>query len=372
MTNRLNLPDIQFADKSAEQIEADILAEYEKLTGVQLSQADPRRKMIQAYLPILVQQRNLIDFGAKQNLLAYANDEFIDHIGSTTDTKRLEPTSAKTLVRFTLSLAQSENKIIPLGTRATVNGISFETKEEIIVFSGATFVDVEMQCTEPGEMGNGFLPGQIKELVDPLPWIESVINLTISNGGTDWEDDDVYANRIQKSPEKYSTAGPEGAYDYWARTASPLIADVFVRTPSPGVVEIHPLLRGGGIPDENMLALVYETCSHKKVRPLTDFVRTVAPEIVTYGIEVTYWISSDKTAFSASIQHQVNLAVQEYISWQKEKLGRDIDPSELIARMKNAGASRVAVTSPVYTPLEKHQVAKEENIRFQYGGLTNG
>ena len=41
MTARFNLPDVTFANKSAAQIEADILGRYALLTGQQLTAADP-------------------------------------------------------------------------------------------------------------------------------------------------------------------------------------------------------------------------------------------------------------------------------------------------------------------------------------------
>jgi phage-related baseplate assembly protein len=367
---RFNLPDVSFAQKSPEQIEADIVARFEKMMDVKLAPGDPRRKFFQAVVYLLSQQRSVIDYSAKQNLLSYAEGSFLDHLGTFTDTERLSAQPAKTTVRFRFTVAQQQT--IPAGTRVTAgDGVFFEIKQPVVVQAGQTQVDVEAECTEAGTKGNDYLPGQINRLVDPLPWVQSVENITISEGGADEESHDSYAERIRQAPESFSVAGPDGAYIYWARTANPLIIDVSVRSPSPGVVEIRPLLQNGGIPGQEILDRVLATCSDRKVRPLTDFVQVLAPETVSYDIDLTYWISTKDSSVATAIQTRVQQAIDEYKLWQKSKLGRDIDPSELIARVKNAGAKRVAVTSPVYQAVGVHQVAVENLITVTYGGLED-
>jgi phage-related baseplate assembly protein len=368
---RFNLPDISFADKSAQQIETDIVNRYEQLTGKSLGPADPRRIFIRAIVLILAQQRSLIDFSAKQNLLGYATGEYLDHIGISRDTTRLQPTSAKTTLRFTFSIAQQQK--ISAGTRVTAgDGVFFATISDVTVQAGQTNVDVEAQCTVPGTIGNGYLVGQINQLVDPIQWVQSVTNITVSEGGADLEDDDSYAERTRQAPESFSVAGPTGAYVYWAKTANPSIIDVSVRSPSPGVVEIRPLLKGGVIPDQEVLDAVMAICSDRKIRPLTDNVQVLAPESVSYDLNLTYWIRTNDASIASSIQTKVTQAIEDYKLWQKSKLGRDIDPSELIARVKNAGAKRVEVTLPAYRQIDTFQVAQESaNISITYGGLED-
>jgi phage-related baseplate assembly protein len=368
---RFNLPEIQFTEKSAQQIEADMVNRYKDLTGISLGPADPRRKFIQAIVPILAQQRSLIDFSGKQNLLGYAVGDYLDHIGAISETTRLEPAYATTTVRFTLST--SMQRTIPAGTRVTAgDGIFFATAEEATVEAQQTYADVGSTCTVPGVAGNGYLPGEINRLVDPLQWVQSVSNTTESEGGADAETDDAYAERIQQAPESFSVAGPDGAYRYWARTASQLIIDVLVHSPSPGVVEIRPLLQGGEVPGQEILDLVDLVCNDRAIRPLTDDVQVLTPEQVDYDISLTYWISTANASIAASIQSAVNQAVNDYKLWQKSKLGRGIDPSELNARIKSAGAKRVVVTLPAaYQSIESYQVAAEDQVTVTYGGLEN-
>lgn len=370
MKTRFNLPEVTFTEKSPEKIEADILSRYKQITGQSLGLADPRRKFIQAIVPIITQQRTNIDFSAKQNLLAYSTGDYLEHIGQLVDTARLQSKHALTTFRVTLYSAQPQAITVPAGTRVTPgDNLYFATTETLTIAAGETTADVGGQCMDAGTIGNGFLPGQISKLVDPVAWVKSIANVTESTGGVDIEADNPYAERIRIAPESFSTAGPDGAYEYWAKTASQLIVDVRIHSPFPGVVEIRPLLQGGEIPGQEIIDAVLVACSDKKVRPLTDNVQVLAPEAVNYGIVMTYWIDATNASVSASIQQRVGQAVQDYITWQKSKLGRAVDPSELIARVKNAGASRVAVTTPTYQAILKYQVAIEDDIAVTYGGL---
>ncbi len=368
---RFNLPDVTFTEKSALQVETDIVNRFAQITGIRLAQADPRRKFIQALVPIIAQQRVLIDYSAKQNLLAYSAGNMLDHVGALTDAQRLQSAAAVVAVRFNLSTAFQ--RTIASNTQVTAgDGVFFATTESTTVEGGQTFVDVECQCTQTGAIGNGYLPGEINQLVSPISWVTSVENITESDGGAEVETDDPYAERIQLSPEKFSTAGPDGAYIFWARTASQLIVDVSVISPVPGEVEIRPLLANGGIPGQGILDAVDAICNDRRIRPLTDKVTVLAPTQVSYNITLTYYINTNDSSIETAIQEAVSESIEGYKTWQKSKLGRDIDPSELIARVKNAGAKRVTATLPVYTQLNTTQVASDGIVTATYGGLEDG
>lgn len=371
MSSLNNLPSIEFAVKDVSKIETDVITTYEAISGRKLAPGDPVRLFLQAIASIIAQQRVLIDYSAKQNLLAFAEGNFLDHLGALLETERLPAQPAKTTIRFTIN-SQPQTVTIPKGTRVTPDGkIFFATVEAKDIPSGTTEVDVTAECTTAGTIGNDWLAGQISKLVDPLPWVSKVENITTSSGGIDIETDDNYRERIRQAPEKFSVAGPSGAYEYWARTAHQSIIDVSIISPAPGEVEIRPLLEGGEIPGQEILDAVAEVCSDEKIRPLTDSVTVLAPAVVNYDINLTYWIDKSNSAIAVSIQNAVNDAVNDYIAWQKSKLGRDINPSELIARIKGAGAKRVEITSPAFTQVTLEQVAVASNVTVTYGGLED-
>ena len=370
MSNRFNLPDITFCGKSASDIEADFLSHYETLTGISLTKADPRRIFAEAVISMITQQRVLIDQSAKQNLLAYSAGNNLENLGAFTDTDRLLADYANTTLMVMLSSVLTEDKVISVGTLATSgDGVFWALEEDLTIAAGMSSGSVKAKCEIAGIVGNEYAIGAINTFVTPIPGVASVSNTTISSGGLDVESDDAYADRIHEAPEGFSVAGPDGAYEYWAKTTSQSIIDVKARSPAPGVVEVRPLLTDGAMPDQKMLDDVFAVCSAKKVRPLTDNLTVMAPAQISYNIAMTYYINTLDSAMSSSIQAAVTQAVESYRLWQKVKLGRAIDPSQLVYLVKAAGAMRVVVSSPEYRAIESYQVAAEGTVTITYGGL---
>ena len=367
------LPQINFAEKSTQDIESSVITTYEALSGRTLAPGDPVRIFLEAVAAIITQQRVLIDFGAKQNLLAYSGGDYLDHIGALVGTERLSAKPAMTTVRFTLSSPQPSVVTIPIGIRVTSgNNVYFATSAATSIPAGQLTTDVDVVCTAAGTIGNGYYPGQINKLVDPLQWVQSATNTTISEGGSDIESDDGYRERIRQAPESFSVAGPDGAYIYWAKSTSQQIIDVAVYSPNPGEVEIRPLLVDGELPGQELIQAVYETCNDRMIRPLTDRVTVLAPESVSYTVILTYYINRNNSTTSLAIQEAVSKAVSDYVIWQKSKIGRDVNPSELVWRVRAAGASRVAVALPLHTVLDIHQVAIAGTVTATFGGLEDG
>lgn len=222
-----------------------------------------------------------------------------------------------------------------------------------------------------GTEGNGYIAGQLTTLIDPLPYVASVTNLTETSGGAAVEDNDPYRERIHIAPESFSVAGPDGAYEYWAKTASASIADVHVDSPSPMQVVVTVLLAGGVIPTQTVLDEVFAVLDDRKRRPLTDKVTVRSPTTVDYNIDLTYYIRKSRATDVTSIQKAVEVASSEYKLWQKSKLGRDINPSQLTHMLVAAGASRLEIRSPVFLELNSSQVAKEGTTTVVFGGLVD-
>lgn len=371
-----NLSNITFADKDPDTITAEILSLYESLTGRTLARADPVRLFLDAVILAIIQQRNLIDFAAKQNLLAYASGEYLDHLGALLGVTRLPAGHAVTTIKFTLSTSCSCNIVIPAGVRvSTGDGAAFTTTAEAVIPSGSQSVSVSAQCVSSGTIGNGYAPGQVNRIVDVLAFDVKAENLTQTSGGTEIESDENFRERIQIAPESFSVAGPKEAYRYFARSANPDIIDVAVMGPpvtEPGHVEIYPLMTGGTLPSDEVVAEVEAACSAEDVRPDTDYVSVYKPVPVYYDVNVKYWIDERESVNSGNIRDAVESAVREWGVWQRQKLGRDINPSELIRRVVNAGAKRCEVIEPEFTELEDWEVALCGECEVEYQGLERG
>lgn len=367
------LPDITFAESDPDVIETSIIKIYESLTGRALAAADPVRLFLLSLAALIVQQRVVIDTAAKQNLLAYATHDYLDHIGVLVGTDRLQSAAATTVLRYTLSAKRDQITTIPAGKRATTgDNTVFATNEDLIIQAGETSGSVAATCTEKGASGNDYAIGEINKIVDHIPFVESVVNMTKSEGGSDTEDDSPYRERIHEAPEKFSTAGPDGSYIYHAMQTSALISDVSVDSPSPGEVVVVPLLSDGKIPAEEILNDVRESLNDRKIRPLTDHLTVQAPTEKKYNISLKYYIDRNDSTNGAAIQVAVNKAIEAFQSWQKEKLGRDINPTELSYRIRAAGAKRAEIIEPVYEEVKKSEVAISEKVEITYGGYEDG
>lgn len=70
------------------------------------------------------------------------------------------------------------------------------------------------------------------------------------------------------------------------------------------------------------------------------------------------------------IQSKVTAAVKDFQTWQR-KLGRDINPTELIARLRAAGAKRVKLTAPADVAVQTMMLPKCTGVTATYGGLED-
>lgn len=363
-----------FVDADAQRIEQELISSYEQATGQSLFPGDPRRIFLLQQLPVIVGLKNGINFASNQNLLPFAVGDVLDALGERIGVKRLQAQPARVTMRFTLSSIQPGAVTILKGTRVTPDGVLyFATVADLTIAPGDTTGDVIAESTEGGEKYNGYVAGQINILVDPVPFVASVTNLDTSSGGSDDETDDAYRERQRLAPSGFSVAGPEDAYIFFARSADVNIVDVAVMSPSDAVVNVYPLMKNGQLPDQSVLDKVTAAVSAKDKRPLTDRVNVLAPTPVEYSIDLTYYISAERSAEVSAIRAAIEApggAIDQYEAWQYSKLGRPITPDDLISRLYAAGAYRVVATAPVYTVINPNEFGVRGTPRnVVYGGL---
>lgn len=372
------VPDVSFIDEiSLEDVKnqwlSDVCSHYKELTGEQLElpTADPVRLIGYATALLGYQCLKFIDRAGKVDLLKYSYGEFLDHIAALKGIFRKNATGAVTTLRFTISAVRTSVTGIPAQSKVTdEKGNRFATNEYAEIPAGQTYVDVRATAIELGKGANGLPADTIVNFVNPIPYIKSVTNTVPTSGGDDTEGDDNLTYRVLMAPAGYSVAGPKEAYEYWARQFRTDIDDVKVYTPSPTEVVVLFMLENGIAPDGTIIASMQEFLASDPIRPLTDQVTVAAPSDVAYEIELTYYINRSDSVNAASIQVAVNNAIREYKAWQR-KIGKDINPDELIKRIKNAGAKRVELISPVFTKISETDIALSGNELIRYGGLED-
>lgn len=363
-----NLPDIDFVDIDAATVEESLFSAYTAITGRTLKQADPIRLFILFVADVIIRLLNKINDTGKQNLLKYSTGGNLDNLAANAWITRIPASAATTTMQVTLSGERSAETVIPAGTRISPeSNIYFATDTALIIPAGETTGTVAATCLTVGTAGNNYNAGEIDQVVDPVPYVASMVNLTKSEGGADAESDDALRERIWEAPEALSVAGPEGAYKAKTKAINSAIVDVDVYSPSAGVVQITPLLTDGTIPETELLAEVEAALSAKEVRPLTDNVVAAAPTAVSYDVDATYYINADADA--TAVQANVADAVAAYTAWQRAALGRDINPSRLIQMLMSvSGVKRVDVTAPVFTEVARTEVALADNVSVTMAG----
>lgn len=375
-----NAPDISFIDnKTIEDVRDEMVADYEeymtKATGqtVTLPRSSPHRGILYATGLQVYQAFQYIDRAGKQSLLKYSYSDFLDNLGLLKGVTRSPATAAVTTLRFTISAARQVATAIPKGTRVSAGrSVYFATDEYAEIPAGGSTVDVPATCTDAGTEGNDLAAGDLTTMVDPLPYVASVTNTTATEGGADVESDDDLAERIFLAPGAYSTAGPEDGYLFHAKQFNPSIGDVVATSnQAAGTVDIVFIMADGKTPGTEMINGLKEYLSGRTRRPMTDLVNVSAPAEVTYTVDLTYYINRSDSARAVAIQEAVQTAVADYLTWQRT-IGRDINPSKLVALVMAAGAKRVTVTAPTYTTVDAIKVsALSGTPTISYGGLED-
>ena len=359
------MADFDFVETDSAKLYTTIIGSLMDSCDEALYPGDERRIFGEAIVALFVSLYSEFNDKMKQRTLQYSRGTVLDAIGDRYNVARVAPTSASATFRFSVSDVQSENIIIPAGTRITADGsVYFATNETAVLSAGDFFVDVVGYCSEGGAAYNRLASGSIATLVDLIPYISNVANITETAGGADGEPyteagDESYRARIRLAPAALSTAGPESAYRYFVMSADPDIVDVAVVCPEdqPNVVNIYPLMTGGNLPNVSVLSKILSVMDDD-VRPMTDKVNAIIPTVETYELEIKYYTTKDNEAATIEAIEGDGGAIDKYIEWQSSALGRDINPDELRYYLRQAGAYRVDVVKPSFVELSKSQVAK--------------
>lgn len=370
-------PEISFIDNyTISQLEDDMLGWFKEkkkeLTGedVTLAKADDRKLLLSACAYYIFQGYMFLDDMGKMNLLKYSRGDYLENLGALKRISRNPAKESTTTIRFEMKSARATTTGIPMGTRLTAgDGVFFSTLEYAEITIGELQAEVTARCMTAGAAGNEYDIGDIKTIVDPVPYIDIAKNITKPENGADEEDDESLRQRIYIAPASYSTAGPEDSYEYYVREYNPDIVNVRIISPVPGEVHIRYLLDDGMIPGDESIQGLQDYLEQKEIRPLTDNVHVMAPDIATYDMNVTYYINQSDKNRSNAIQQNVNLAIAEYEMWQKTEIGRDINPDVLLEKIIGAGAKRAVIQSPVFTVIGDDSVANINSKTVTYGGL---
>lgn len=375
----LNSPDVSFIDNISvdelrDELINDFQEKYYELTGDYeiLGELDKYRILINGISLKLFHGYQHIEKTGKMNLLKYSEGNYLLHLGMTRGIEKNEEKAATCEITFYLSDLQPAVVAIPKGTQITAgDGVYFETETYAEILPGQENVTTRAICQMNGTIGNDYVVGQLNILVDPIAYVEKVKNTTATMGGEDIMTDEEYREKIYLAPSSFSTAGTEDSYAYWVKEYSLLIKDVKVTSPEDDTIKIIVLLKDGEIPDENFLNNLKEFLTKMNVKPLTEKVVIDAPNTVPYNVSGSYYINASDKNQVQEIQEAVAKAQAEYVTWQKEKIGRDINPFHLQYLLMKAGVKRIELVEPIFNDVDDSSIAMEGSINLVYGGIED-
>lgn len=319
---------IKIIDDNVDVIVQELRDIFSTLTGRVISDSDPEMSLLYSFAYRTAKDRSDTNHAFRQTLLRYSEGSALEEKGYPFDVYRLEPAKAVTEFEYTLTVGHP-GVLIPKGNRVkTEDGkFVFQTIEDTNVSAGVTAVQIGAECLQSGKGANDYAIGKINVILDPLAYLESVENIAISEGGSDEETDEELRERIRLASSKFSVAGPDDAYIFFAKSAHPDIVDVQIdNNDQSGEVHIYVLLKDGGLPGQSILDLVETVCTPKKVRPMNDIVSVHAPTQLDFSID--FDIILRKEADPATLTNAI-ARVNAFVEARKEKLGVDVKREQI-------------------------------------------
>jgi len=153
------------------------------------------------------------------------------------------------------------------------------------------------------------------------------------------ESDDDFRERIAQSPEGYSVAGPRGAYEFHAGSASGDVKDVLAENSGPAQVTVTVLSHtGNGTASSELLDTVAARLNDEDVRPLGDQVTLQSAGILEYSVvaELSFYNGPDKSVVFAEAQNRLNTYIQK-----QHRLGGEVVDDGIKAALRPTGVKKV-------------------------------
>ncbi len=360
-----------FIERDPEAIQAECKSRLEELLGREIQSAQIEQLILNfiVYRELLLLNR--FNAGMRQMLYQFSTAPILDYIAGLVAIERLPAASAGCTVRFSLVEGHG-NVLIPDGTRvSSADGAAiFRTAGDVVITPEVRTVDVNVSAEIAGKGGNGYAPGAITKILDPLAFVSQVENIDTTGGGSDVETDEQLRDRIKLAPSQYSSAGSRASYLFYAKSANALITDVSVSSPVPGTVLIVPLTEAETTPAQ-VLDDIYNVCSAESVRPLTDTVIVAAPTRKDYEImvDVVLYEGTDASVEQAAI----SATLEKFACEKRGKLGLDIIRSHIAQKCRLAKVYDIEVVSPAENIIvSEEQFPNCTNINVNITGYNRG
>lgn len=209
--------------------------------------------------------------------VSHAEGTALDSLGELFGLYRNEGTRSFTYIEFRRDTNYGEDIEIPAGTLITCKekpGIEYQTIEDVVLESDEDSVIVGAMSLLPGSAYR-VGPGELNQLEENIPGIDSAFNTTASSGGKDPESDEAFRQRILRWPfilQKGTLAAYEDvlnslpgltSYQIFPRWDGPGTVKVVVNPPYPEIINDveESLRRSAATIDEDLYVVGVEPVS---------------------------------------------------------------------------------------------------------------
>ncbi len=327
---------------------ARLKAKFEEVSGRTLYPAQTEMFLIEVASYALSLLGEAAQTATLQNTVVFSEGLHLEDRAANVSTYRLLAQRAVTTVEFRLSGLQLVNVVVPKGTRVAAGSIvTFETDKDLVIPAGQIAASVSATADKAGAAWNELAIGAVSAILDPIAYVTSAKNTVAVSGGTDIEDEERFRLRAANALFTISKAGPKNGYREHVMAVSPDIVDVEVVRPTPGKIDIYPLLKNG-VPSAQLKLDIAAYLDPETRRPMGDDVTVKSPSAVNFNVVVAVKVR----AAWAGMQQELDAAAAQAFYPHTQELGVQVSPSVIhAALMAIPAVIDVAVTGFGYVDL---------------------
>lgn len=327
--------ELHYISYDPEEVWNEMTETYIEEGGEPLYPGDEKEILLRSVQAIATSIMARVDNALRMATLTYARGEYLKEYGLKRNCVYIDAVAATAPVTMTFA-AGGTARVIEAGTELTSDGSLLYALERDIEITGTEqIIETTIVCQTAGTIGNGLRAGSQMQFLEGQDGFVSCIVGAQASGGVDAEDEEVYRERIRNYGLSSVTTGPANVYEQKARAVSSQIVDARAIQDAPGDVGVYLIIAEDG--DWGSLQpSVEQALNPDDVRPLTDRVTVKLAGSIPYVLNVKVYYSQ-----YAGIGDAVTAAVEEYQTWQDQRIGRDWDPQRLMALLYQAGCDRV-------------------------------
>lgn len=265
------------------------------------------------------------DWVLDQSFPQTAQGVYLDRHGTMRGLKRLKATRSGGVLRFSVETPPAMDITIQAGTVCmTAEEVRVKTTEDVVLQTGALYVDAPAEAVEAGAGGN-VVPGAVRFLTACPLAVTAVTNPGAFTGGAGEEDDETFRARILESYQRL----PNGANTAWYETTAMgypgvTAAKAVGRAEGPGTVNVY-VTGENGLPDEELLAGLQAELQEKREIAVT--VKALAP--TTKRVDVAVQVAPKEGADKEAVLASARQAIADFFS------GRLLGRAVLLAELGN-------------------------------------